>query len=430
MTKDFFRQQALDAASRIEALPHAMSITRPLTRHCVAGLAVALGAAVIWSAYVRVPVQIAGDGVLVDRSGSLVAPVTAASQGYVSDLLVGVGDTVAVGQPLVRLAFPDRELELRKARTDRDAAREANGRRQVLRAAEAASDEQSYRQKAFSLEDRITGLVRKVGWLEQRVKDVAGLEAKGFSSALSLISARVSLEEATDQLNQAKAERSALDTQREQGSAQRERDTLADKLEMERLDQQLAKLEGELANDTVLRADAAGRIAAINTRRGALVAPAQEVAEILASARSDARNLEALLFVPMSAGKRVKPGDRALINPASLPEGSHDQLVATVQSVSDIPISLSTLRNLLGNDQLAAAATKAGPPFMVRASFDAVGDHPGYAWTSIPPPDVTLTPGTPFSARVTVEDTPLLVLAVPALKRFFGLAREGWAGNS
>jgi hypothetical protein len=55
--------------------------------------------------------------------------------------------------------------------------------------------------------------------------------------------------------------------------------------------------------------------------------------------------------------------------------------------------------------------------------------HAGYAWTGAPPPGVTLSPGTPLSADVTVERRPLLALAVPALKRFLHLEADDWTGR-
>jgi NHLM bacteriocin system secretion protein len=426
VTESFFRQEALDAVNSIEALPHTLTVTGPLTRQCVCGLVLALAGGVVWSAYVSVPIQISGHGVLVDRSGTLVAPITTQSEGYVAEVVVTVGDVVAAGQPLIRLRFPAREFELRKARGDLDAARRTAERKQVLRAAEAASDEQSYPLKVSALDTRTAGLERRIGWLNRRATDLEGLQAKGDTSTLAVINARVSAEEAADQLAQAQAERVTLDTLHTQSAAQREREALADKLEIEKLEQEHARLADSLANDAVLRGDSSGRVVNVNTRSGALVAPGQVVVDVLTAATAQSGALEAVVFVPMAAGKRVKPGDRTLVTPASLPEGSHDRLVATVLSVSDIPASLASLRSMLGNDELATKSVEGGPPFAVRLALDMVPGQPGYAWTSARAPTVSLTPGTPLSARVTVEHTPLLALAVPALKRLIGLATDDW----
>jgi len=66
----------------------------------------------------------------------------------------------------------------------------------------------------------------------------------------------------------------------------------------------------------------------------------------------------------------------------------------------------------------------------VRVALDALRGQQGYLWTSANASTVRLTPGTPLNAHVTVEHTPLLALAIPALKRFIGLTTEGWARNS
>lgn len=430
MTKSFFRQEALDAADRVEALPRTLIVTGALTRRCVVALTLAIAGAVVWSAYVHVPVQISGHGVFVDRSGTLVAPVATLSEGYVSDVMVVVGDQVVAGQPLARLTFPDRELQLRKATADLEAARHSATRKQALRASDAASEQQAYELKVGAAETRIAGLTRKVGWLDKRVTDLAGLQAKGFSSTVTVIDARVSSEDATDQLAQAQAERVSLDAQRVQSNALREREALADRLEIEKLEHERSALASTLSNDAMLRADVAGRVSSINTRKGALVAPGQSVVDLLTQSGTQSGLLEAVVFVPMSSGKRVRAGDRTLITPASLPEGSHDRLVATVLSVSDIPASMATLRSMLGNDELAMKSGQDGPPFAVRVALDSTTGSSGYVWTSTRAPAVSLTPGTPLSARVTVEHTPLLALAVPALKRWLGLSKDEWTRQS
>ena len=81
---------------------------------------------------------------------------------------------------------------------------------------------------------------------------------------------------------------------------------------------------------------------------------------------------------------------------------------------------------MLGNDELATKSVEGGPPFAERLALEMVPGQPGYVWTSARAPAVSLTPGTPLSARVTVEHTPLLALAVPALKRLIGLATDDW----
>ncbi|MCG8543071.1 MAG: hypothetical protein MJE12_02565, partial [Alphaproteobacteria bacterium] len=83
--------------------------------------------------------------------------------------------------------------------------------------------------------------------------------------------------------------------------------------------------------------------------------------------------------------------------------------------------SSSRLQYVLGDDALARQIDEAGPTFEVSLALETLAGGSGYRWTTPRPPNVDLTPGTPLAGRVTVERTPLLALAVPALKRFFEL---------
>jgi hypothetical protein len=96
---------------------------------------------------------------------------------------------------------------------------------------------------------------------------------------------------------------------------------------------------------------------------GGLLTPGANILSVLRSDLKDDTSLEALIFVALSEGKRVAKGDVVLIQPSSLPAGTHDRIRATVLDVSDAPVTSGGVKRTLGNDGLAAIATAGGPPF-------------------------------------------------------------------
>ncbi|MBL6430403.1 MAG: biotin/lipoyl-binding protein [Alphaproteobacteria bacterium] len=115
MAKSFFRQEALDAATRVDETQRTMRVSTAVTRLSAAALATALAGVVTWSAFVDVPIHVTGHGVLARSGETLISPVRAASSGYVAEVPVKRGDTVAAGDVLLRLSQPERMAALKKA---------------------------------------------------------------------------------------------------------------------------------------------------------------------------------------------------------------------------------------------------------------------------------------------------------------------------
>jgi hypothetical protein len=119
-----------------------------------------------------------------------------------------------------------------------------------------------------------------------------------------------------------------------------------------------------------------------------------------------------------------------LLTPASLRESEHDRIRAVVRTISSTAVPRSAILATLGSDQLVELTVRQGPVFEVIVELDRDDRAPsGFAWTSGVGPNLTLTRGTPLSARITVEHLPLISLALPALRRFFQTESSPWVGR-
>ncbi|MBL6430401.1 MAG: hypothetical protein HPM95_00855 [Alphaproteobacteria bacterium] len=125
--------------------------------------------------------------------------------------------------------------------------------------------------------------------------------------------ARIAADVAEDDLAAARAAQVALDVAREEAASERERAALSTRLELERLQAEVAEIRAGLEAGSTVTADAPGRVIAINTRPGALAAPGQPLLEILVDGTSgvDPDALEAVVFVPLSRQAAVAGRPRA-----------------------------------------------------------------------------------------------------------------------
>lgn len=412
---------------RGENLQQTMRVTTGATRLTSAALVTALAAAVTWSGFIDVPIHVDGHGVLHHGDAVLVSKVSTLSSGYVAKLLVRPGDQVEAGQVLVRLALSDRVAEVEDKQRQLDAQRRVFERKQVLRDLDASSSKASFARQTAALDERIAILGRKLDWLQQRYAKLADLERLGALSQNAAAEARMNADAAEDELASARAQREQLFQQQTDQDDDRQRIALEEQLEIDRLSDDLAMARELLEAESVVKADVSGTISSIDVSPGSLVTPGKAVAEITPVL---AGKLQATVFVPFSKGKRIRAEDRAMITPDDLPLNQHAKLLGRVSFVSDVPASSDSVAQVLGNDALVQEVMKSGPAFEVRVEFDTPAGGQGYQWTTENPPDVTLTAGTPLTARLTVEHTPLLSLLIPALRPLLGSPTDEWTGQS
>lgn len=415
MDQEFFRKEAIEAQARIDRLPRSMRVTGGMTRFLLSGLAVALTGAVGWSHFVEVPVRVHGNGLLIDTSGDLLKQVRAPMEGIVDQLLISEGLPVKAGQPLVRLRLHEREAELEKAERNLRSLREQQERTLRLQEVERNGEDRARQVKVRSLDKRIA---EQQLWLEENRKQsrhIDELSRQGLTTNSQVLAATETLLKTTAELSTAKGELSALLADVLVAAGRRERERLNLQLEVDQAMAQIANLKREIARGSTLTSPVDGTIAEIAADRTGLVGAGQVVISIMPS-NSDSR-VDAIAYISLADGKLVSPGAEVLVKPAALPNGEQGRIRASVDSISEAPVSERALDRVLGNKALVEQTTRNGSPFAVKIRLQKDSSTPtGYSWTSGIGPDIALTTGTPVDVTITTEKVSLLSLALPALR--------------
>ncbi|TVQ59089.1 MAG: NHLP bacteriocin system secretion protein [Rhodobacteraceae bacterium] len=427
MKRGLFRDEALAFAAAggadLSADVRVVGTGARLAALLLAGLA---GGALLAVATVEIPIRAAGHGVLVDPSGALIVPAAALAPGRVTQVAVRMGDRVAQGDVIARLDQPDLDASIREAERALAEQRRRADRLAALRAADAEARARAEAREVASLDERAAGLARRRDALADRLADLEGLETRGVATRQSVTAARLDLEDAEEALLDARSARAAFDARREATATEDARAAAADALAVEDAQAALDALRARREAEGVIRAPAAGRVAAVEAPPGAAVAAGDPVVSILAEATDAAAPIEALVFAPMADGKRLRSGAEALLAPAVLAEGERARLKGRVAQVGEAPVGAATLARVLGDDGLAAQAAAGGPVFAVTVALER--GPSGWLWTTPDPPTPALAPGTPLTAALTLERAPLYALLMPGLERLFGARDDAWTG--
>jgi HlyD family secretion protein len=417
-TQRVFRAAALERASSPEQLDHLVNIIKPFDWIVACVIFLAMAAAITWSIVGRIPTRVPGEGILISGGGRVVDAVSAAP-GRLASVEVFVGDHIAQGQRIARIAQTDTEkrhqnaLEVFQER-EREHA-DLNARIEVE--LDAKSKNFAKLEAAFGQIIRTTD--QRIEYLTTEVKNLEGLLARGITTRRAVEDRRRELTDAQQRKEDTQNEILKLRAQKLDLETQRERDREESQFRLNEARRALEQLAGELGRNTEILSPIEGRVIEVKVSEGSVLTVGTPVIGI----RSESTTLEALVYIPADRGKSVRPGMEVRLEPSTVKREEFGTLVGTVMSISEFPITPQGLLAELRNDSLVTRFSRDGAPYAAVVHLERDGTTPtGYRWAVGRGPQTRLTTGTLTRAEITTRRQRPLELVVPLFKRLTGIA--------
>lgn len=411
-----FRQAALDRLSSPDQLDRAIVITDPRGWIVAATLGTLLTALVVWGFAGSLPTNVPGKGILISQGGRVVAAMSPAA-GQIDALLVRLGDTVAEGQPIARVAQLDVRTKLDNARilaseqtAERDRIRRGHDREQGLLATNQA-------QQRKALEQSIAASAEQAEWLATRLRDTANLVRQGIMPRTQVQSIQTDLAKARQQQADSRVSLAKLKAEENDMALRHARELADAEAKLSTTQRDIRELETRLERDTQVLAPAAGRVTELRAPTGTVVASGAVVAGI----ETAGATLEAVAYIPTKHGKMLMPGMKVRIAPDNVRREEFGTLQGVVRSVSAFPSSRESMVAVLQNDALATEFAKDGAPYEARIALLPGDTASGYAWSSRQGPPLHLVSGTTLTVDITVRQQKPAALIVPLLRKATGL---------
>jgi biotin carboxyl carrier protein len=160
-----------------------------------------------------------------------------------------------------------------------------------------------------------------------------------------------------------------------------------------------------------------GRVLEVFVQEGSVV----DKGTVLVTLEPPGDRLQALLYIPVGDGQKVRPGMRVDIAPSTAKKSEFGYLVGTVTRVERFPASHKAMMRILENEELVKNLTRGSPCLQIAADLvPDPGTVSGYRWSSSKGPPALLYSGTPCRALVTVREQAPVRLVVPALRDLMG----------
>ena len=399
----------------VEHFDRALHVVTPRAWLALLALAALVSAAVGWAWLGRVATYVPAHGIVFGRGGT-VHEVASPAAGTLVRILPSPGDAVTAGEVVAEIYHAEAaeqhatalalvEELTRALRAFRAEARESDAlteRNLARRRANLQALEESARDLMENARKRRRGdlVLLERGLLAENQADLSERDVDFARRNLFDVMRRRDDLEAGELSRQARLRTQLTDAEINLVAAEREVEEL-----------------GTVMASWRLTAPISGRVTEVKARAGAVLQTGQSVLGI----GGGEDGLDVLLYVPPAEGKRVEPGMRVLVSPATVRSAEYGYLTGVVASLSEFPASVDSMAAVLQNRELAEAFSVDGAPYAGRIALTPdPATASGLAWTSSKGAEVHVTAGTLAEIEIEVESQPPMSLVVPMLREWLG----------
>lgn len=416
MTRQVFRQAALDRLASPEQLDRLVTLTDPRGWIALSTVGVLTVATILWGFLGTLPTTVKGQGILLSEKGRL-SDAMAPAAGTLSAILPGVGDSVSEGQVIARISQGNLVQQIRNL-DDLIAERQAElARKKDGFAREQTIKQRNLDQRRQALTQTLDAANQHAGYLQSLLTQLEQMAAQGISTRQRVQETRTELSKAQREAASARSDLLRLDSEALETRLRQDSELTELDARINDAARQKRELAVRLDEQSVVTAPASGRVIEVKRSTGSVIGVGEPVLTI----ESGSSRLKTVVFVGTEDGKKIHPGMTVRITPDTVKKEEWGSLTASVRDVSEFPVTTTGMAAILPNPGLIDLLAKKGAPYAVEVDLDADNTSPsGYRWTSGRGPDMILTSGTTVKADVTVERRRPVDLVLPALRKLTG----------
>jgi HlyD family secretion protein len=472
--KTLFRKTSLERLRSPERLDQAVQIVTlkdwlPLS---LLGVLIFLG--LLWSIVGRIPVTVTGQGVLIDPRRAI--PLQSPTAGQLTSLNITPGQCVKKDEVLATIGTVDLEHQLQQQRDKLTQAQQQTFQDQTLRnqriqveqrAISAQRDrlEQQLRsaqalapgfqkqglaaisQQRTSLQQQIQNAQELVPILQKRLYSRQELTRSGAIAQDVLLQSELEYRQAVQEVTRLEAQlkqlefqavetqQRFLDHQNSVSDIQHQLDELNTKnkqleqtnlVDTQNRDKEIqdvarskARLEKQITENGQITSPQAGCILEVTASVGQVVSPASRLGTLQMAGDREGAIGSGVIYFAVKDGKQIQPGMKISVTPDTATQERSSMMNGEVIAVSPLPITREGAVSTIGNADVANQLIgQEGGRIEVIARLSPGSSHQRSSFQESP---LKLTPGTPLTAKVTVEERSPITFLLPIVREWTGM---------
>jgi HlyD family secretion protein len=416
---NLFRKKALERAASPEQLDQVIQLVRPHHWLPLAAFGSLVTVGIAWSIMGRIPVTVAGQGVL--TYPSTVVDIQSFGAGQLSRVNAKVGDFVKKGAVLATIAQPDLENQLRLQQIKlTELAAQSHTARSLQTNRSGIVDEVTTQQRQ-NLQNQVQLAQGMVPKLKDRLDRWQWLKNQGAVSGEDVVKVQQEYLQATQNAAELSSRLRELDVKKPQQIEQDYQTTSNLQNQVQEVKRQIAQLKGQLKQNNQIVAQRNGQIIEMTVSPGQILTAGARVATL--EAREPSAKLVGLSYFANGEGKQIQPGMKVEMTPTSVHRERFGGIVGTVSSISSQPVTPEGVAKLTGNSTLAQSLM--GQDSKIQISADLQTDpasQSGFRWSSSKGPQFKISAGSTTAVRITVEERAPITFVFPFLRSWSGLS--------
>lgn len=413
-----FRKVSLERLSSPEQLDMLMRVTSPKGWVALIALCGLVVMAVYWGFWGSIPTKVNGTCILMSTNGA--SEIVSPGVGRVTDISVGVGDTIHQGQIVARI---DRFDALDQIKITEAKLHELKAQEIKLKNISTKSEQQ---QTAYLLEseknlhNRIRSQEEHLKALGTKIQGQAQLLEQGLITKQVLLGTKLEYANTQQEIASAHNETLKIGMNRTDMYKQTQNELTSISIQINEISRNLANQLRSYNESTLVYSPYDGRVLEIRLSENVLINAGVPMFTIEQTGVSN--ELEANIYITPLDGKKVELNMDVQISPSTVKPEEFGFMIGKVRSVSRFPSSADAAMNTLKNEALVKALFQDNSPISVRADLTpSAATTSGYKWSSPKGPEVKIESGTICSATITVKKDRPIGLIIPILRKAIGI---------
>lgn len=417
MAKQTFRKESLKRLSSPEQLDLLMKVTTPkgwMALLALGGLQLAI---IFWGFYGSISSRVTGQGMLIKSGG--VFEVVSLSSGRLTEIFADVGETVEKGQIVARISQPDLVEQIKKYKAELIELKTEYKQIAEIDTKDIKMNREYMDNQRANLKNSIRFAQDRLNWLNQRLTNQRRLYEQGLIAKKVFLDTRYEINTTKEDIEKNQNQLKQISILEFQLKDQKERELRNKEYIINEKERELAGLTRSFDENSKVISYYTGRILEIIADEGKTISRGDPIMslELVGEAIKD---LEAVIYIASTEGKKVRPGMKAHISPSTVKQEEYGFMLGIVTHVAEFPSTSQGMMRILQNEALVQTLSAGGAPIQIYA--DLIPDHrteSGFKWSSPKGPPIKSQTGTICSATITVSEQPPIYLVIPFLKKLF-----------